>query len=227
MFDSMLQFNLLDVIAIVVFLICLAMGIRRGFLQMTFSFLSVLIAIFTARGLYAHVSLFLRENTGIYEALKDRIISALGLSDIIENYIQQGEEAILSRLPLSSILIDKLNENNIPSVRSALSAVTLEDYIGSFLANIGLNILSAILVFILVMIIMHLAASVLKIIAKLPIIRTFDKAGGALVGALIGFIAVWALVSINLLLSEDMVSSSYIGRFLSDSGFLLRIFTDI
>ena len=216
MFDNIPQFNMLDIIALVLFCLCFLIGLRRGLFRMIFSFLSLLIAFFIARGLYLPVSSFLRENTGIYNALKERIIAALGLSDIIDRYIQQGEEVILSHLPLPQSLVDMLVENNIPTVRSALSALTLEDYIGSFLANIALNILSMIFVFILAMIIMQIIASALHLIVKLPLIRSFDKAGGALIGVLIGFVAVWLLVTISMFISHELVYFSLVGQFFLD-----------
>lgn len=229
----MFDFNILDAVAFFIFLLCLFIGIRKGFLQMTFGFFSLMISVYAARVLYLPVSLFVRESTGLYEVLKGRIISAMGLSYIIEGYIDQGEEIILSRLPLPGVLIDTLAENNIPAVRQALQALTIEDYIGSFLALMGLNIISAAIVFILIMLMMYLAGSVIRLIVKLPVIRTFDKAGGAIAGALIGATAVWIIVTVYLSLFAwvsppgDVFGTSLLVQFLYERGLLLRGITDI
>jgi len=201
---------------------------------MTFGLVSIIIALYIAHRLYPYVGTLLREHTGIYEFIKAHIISTLGLGDIIENYVAQGEAAIVSSLPLPEAILNMLTQNNIPSVRQMLGAHTLEDYIGSFLANIFMNILSAATVFILVIVIMRLIGSAIDIIARLPIIRSFNKLGGALTGALMGCIAIWILVTLYLFFfvginpsNEGIFNSSLVGQFLYDQGLLLRGLTDI
>jgi len=225
----MFGFNVLDIIAMLVFSFCLVWGVNRGFLRMTFSFVSILVSFYIARALYQPVSAFLKGSTPAYDILKTQIITALGLQEIIENYIQQGETAVLYHLPLPQVVLERLLENNTPSMRIMLGAVTLEDYIGSFLAGIGLNILALLLVFILAIILTNFIARVLRVISKLPIIRSFDRAGGALVGAVIGFLAVWTLVTLYLTLfvglsqsDGEIFNNSVVGQFLYTRGLLLR-----
>ena len=226
-------FNILDILALILFCLCVMHGIRSGFLRMAFGLLSLMAALYISQRLYPYVGAFLKDNTGIYEAVKTHIISSMGLGDIIENYIAQGEAAILSNLPLPGFMLDMLTENNTPFVRHMLGAYTLEDYIGSFLANIFMNILSAAIVFILLMIIMRSIGGAINIIAKLPIIRSFNKLGGAVAGALIGFVAIWILVTLYLFFfvsispSDGIFNNSLVGQFLYDRDLLLRGLTDI
>jgi len=227
-------FNILDILALIVFSFCVFRGIRKGLFRMAFSLLSIMIALYIARILYPHVGSLLREHTGIYEAARAHIISTLRLRDIIERYIQQGETVVLSHLPLPGIILDMLIENNTLSIRQSLGVTTLEGFIGSFLANIFMNILSAIIVFILVLVIMRFIGSTLDIIARLPFIKSFNKLGGAVTGAFVGFVAIWILVTLYLFffvgispLNEEIFNNSFVGQFLYDSGLLLRGLTDI
>jgi len=230
----MFGFNIIDIIAFAIFIFCFMLGIRRGFLRMTFSFLSLLISIYIAWRIHPVVSAFLRDITSLHEALQARIISALGLNEIIENYIQQGEAAVIYHLPLPGALREQLLENNTPIVHRLLGAITLEEYIGSFLAGIALNIIAAVIVFVLAIILTNLISSVLRIISRLPIIRTFDKAGGALAGILIGFIGIWIFVTLYLALfvgfspsDGEVFNTSLVGQFLYDHDLLLRGFTGV
>ena len=225
----MFGFNIIDIIALIILSGCIMIGAGKGFLRMTFGFLSIIVSFYIARALYRLVGAFLRESTHIYEFLKARIISALGLQEIIENYIQQGEAAVLERLPLPQIVLNMLSENNVPSVRMMPGAVTLEGYIGSFLANICIDIISIVLVFVLAIVLTKFIAGALSIISRLPIIRSFDKVGGVLIGALLGFFVVWALVTLYLTLfvglssaDGEIFNNSFTGQFLYNRGLLLR-----
>ena len=224
-------FSILDIIAVIVFLFSVMIGAGKGFLRMTFSFVRILISFWIAWTIYQPIALFLRANTPIYEALKERIISSLRIYEAVENYIHQGEGAVLSSLPLPQMVLDRLAENNTAVMRMMMGVTTLEDYIGSFLAIMCINIIAVVLVFIVAIILTNLLANVLQLISRLPVIRTFDRLGGFLVGALIGGFAVWAVVTLYITLFAsmgwfdwDVFSSSYAGQFLYEHGFLMTRF---
>jgi len=230
----MLGFNVLDIATVIVFVLCLMIGVGKGFLRMTFSFVSIIVSLYIARAIYQPISLFLRESTPIYEALKVQIILRLGIQEAIESYIHQGEGAVLSSLPLPQIVIDRLAENNTQVVRMMMGVTTFEGYIGSFLASMSINIISLILVFVATIILTNLLANVLKIISRLPVIRTFDRLGGFLVGTLVGSFAVWAMVTLYITLFASMgwfdwevFSGSYAGQFLYEHGFLVMRFIEL
>jgi len=227
----MLGFNLLDIVAVLAFAFFFFRGANKGFLRMTFSFVSILISLYITRLIYQPVSAFLRDSTPIYELLKTRIISVLGLGELIENYIAQGETAVLNNLPLPQILLRQLSENNTSAMWMTLGVTTLEEYVGSFLAGLCINIIALILVFVVAITLTNIIAGVLDIISKLPIIRTFDKLGGLLIGALIGLFAVWCVVTlyltlfINLSFSDGSTfNTSIVGQYLYTHGLLLRGF---
>ena len=224
-------FSVLDIAVAIVFLLSVIIGAGKGFLRMTFSFVRILISYWIAWTIYQPVSLFLRESTPIYELLKAQIISSLSVYEVIENYIHQGENAVLSSLPLPQMILDRLAENNTAVVRMMMGVTTLEEYIGSFLAVMCINIIAMVLVFIVAIILTNLVANVLQLISRLPVIRTFDRLGGFLVGAIIGGFAVWAVVTLYITLFASMgwfdwevFSGSYAGQFLYEHGFLMTRF---
>jgi len=230
----MIGFNVLDIVTVIVFVSCLVIGIGKGFLRMTFSFVSILVSLYIARAIHQPISVFLRESTPIYEALKAQIILRLGIQEVIESYIHQGESVVLSRLSLPQVVIDRLAENNTPLIRMMMGVTTLEDYIGSFLTNMSINIISLVLVFVAAIILTNLIANVLELISRLPVIRTFDRLGGFLVGALVGSFAVWAIVTLYITLFASMgwfdwevFNGSYAGQFLYEHGFLVLRFIEL
>ena len=228
-----LGYSILDIVAAMVFLLSVLIGAGKGFLRMTFSFVRILISCWIAWAIYQPVSMFLRESTPIYEFLKERIVLSLNVYEAIENYIHQGESAVLSSLPLPQMILERLAENNTARVRMMMGVTTLEDYIGSFLAVMSINIIAVVLVFIVTIIVTNLLANVLQLISRLPVIRTFDRLGGFLVGALIGGFSVWAVVTLYSTLFAnigwfdwEVFNSSYVAQFLYEYGFLMTRFIE-
>ena len=227
------NFNLLDMAAIIIFISCLYSGTKNGLVRMVFSLVSGLLNFYITSKLYPHVSVFLKDNTNLYTLLKSNIIESLGVGEVIGEYIAIGEEAVISNLPLPNNILAMLKQSNIPSVYDILNVATLEDYIGSFLANMFLNVISAIIVFILVALAMQLIINALNIITGLPVIRKFNKIGGALAGACMGFILIWAIINLYCLLfatgpaNEQIINTSAVSNFIYEHDLLIKGFSHV
>ena len=228
------SFNLLDIISAIIFIVCVYTGAKKGLIQMAFNLVGGLLSFYITSRLYPVVSVFLKANTNIYFLLKVKVIDTLSVGETISTYIQAGEDAVISNLPLPGSITSMIKESNIPSVYSILNVSTLEDYIGSFVANMLLNIISAVAVFVLVAVAMRFAATTLNIIARLPVIRKFNKIGGALVGSFISFMVIWAIINLYCLLfigatpaNEQILNTSQVGIFIHEQNLLLKGFTHI
>ena len=227
------NFNLLDIAAIVIFISCLYLGRQKGLVRMVFSLVSGFLSFYITSIAYPIASAFLKDNTNIYNLFKGNIIEALSVGEIIAQYIQLGEDAVIANLSLPKSILQMVKESNIPSVYDILNAATLEDYIGSFLADMLLNVICAIAVFFLVSFVMGLIINALDIIAKLPVVRKFNKLGGALAGACLGFILICATVNLYCLLlagntdNELVVKTSAAGKFVYEHDLLLKSFAHI
>jgi len=225
--------NILDIAAAIIFISCIFTGARKGLVRMIFGLVSGFLSFCAASRLYPQVSIFIKDNTNIYASLKIGIFERLNVEEIIREYIQAGENAVISNLPLPDSVLRLVEESNIPSVYDILNVSTLEDYIISFLANMLLNVICAAAVFILVSLAMRLIITALDIIAKLPVIRKFNKMGGALAGGFTGFIIIWVCVNLFCFFSAgspdnyQLINSSVTGNFIYAQGLLLKNFTHV
>jgi len=232
-FFAEFNFNPLDITAFAILAFCLYAGSRKGLVKMVFTLASGLLSFYITSRFYPVVSVFLKKNTNIYFLIKAKIIEMLAVGEAIKEYISMGEDAVISNLPLPESILGLVKESNIPSVYELLNVATLEDYIGSFLANMILNVFCAAAVFILVSLAMRFIVIALDLIARLPLIRRFNRMGGALAGACMGFIIIWAAVNLYCLLfivspdNELILSSSHTGIFIYEHGLLLKGFTHI
>lgn len=202
--------NILDLVVLAIIGLCAFTGYRRGLIMTVFRLVSFFISILLANRLYPYVSQWLRK-TPLYGALSDMVINSLGLRAFFETQTANTQAEMLSlleSLPLPDVLRGALLNYNTPDIYELLNVRTMEEYVGGYFANIALNILSMIAVFILVWLLMRVLGSALNIIGRLPVIKTFNRAGGLAAGFVMGLLLVWVgFMLINLL----FVNSSYPG----------------
>jgi len=90
---------------------------------------------------------------------------------------------------------NRVAEGTAPPDASNLFRVTaIEDHVTGFFTNVVINILSLLIVFFLVLIILYFAGKALGIVDMIPVVRTFNRLGGLIVGGLLGFGIVWIVV---------------------------------
>jgi len=186
--------QLLDVIIIVVLALFMYIGYRRGLIRTVFSLGSFVVAILLASYLYPIVAEWIR-TTPVFTGLKDYIIRTMGFEDVV----QVHAEEVIASLSLPDLLQRSLLEHNTPNIFELLNAHTIEEYIAGFFAGMAINIIAMVLVFIVVKLILGLLAGALDLVARLPVIKQFNRGGGLLLGLGQGIILIWlGLALINL-----------------------------
>jgi len=156
--------------------------------------MSFVLAIFLASHFFPTVAEWIR-NTPAYTGLKEYIMRTMGLEDVV--HIHTGE--LLYALPLPDLIRQSLMRHNTPNIFELLNVHTIEEYIAGFFAGMAINIIAMVLVFIIVRLILGFLAGLLDIVGRLPVIRTFNRGGGLILGLIQGVIIVWlGLALINL-----------------------------
>lgn len=218
--------NYIDIGVIVILLFFAVAGRMRGLVRTCFSFVPMLAGLVLTNQLYPVLSKILR-NTFIYEGLKNGVQKALKLDSIFANTIA-GSDAI-GALKLPGFLKTALVENNNPVVYNILGVNKVEEYIAGYVANICLNVLCMVVVFIVIVIACKLILTALDLIAKLPVVNFFNKTGGLAVGLLQGIIVLWIIGIVlvgfysNPLFSRffEVLNQSKVALFLYEKNVLL------
>ncbi|MEA5084570.1 MAG: CvpA family protein [Lachnospiraceae bacterium] len=182
--------NYIDIGVIVILLFFGIAGRMRGLVRTCFSFVPMLAGLVLTNQLYPVLSKVLR-STFIYEGLKNGVQKALKLDTIFANALA-GSDAI-STLKLPEFLKTALVENNNPVVYNVLGVNKIEEYIAGYVANICLNVLCMVAVFVVIVIACKFILAALDLIAKLPVINFLNKTGGLAVGLLQGLIVLWVI----------------------------------
>lgn len=201
---------LIDLILIAIIALFTFIGYKRGLIKVAFGLVSFILAIVISVVIYKPVSNFIIEYTPIDDSIEAAITEKLDSSDITK----EETENIVSTY-----------YNNIKNASTNVIADGMSKTI--------INISCMIIVFIVAKIILFFFKFAGDLIAKLPLIKQFNSAGGFLYGLLKGFVIVYLLlalialiapiVNINQLLT--MINNSIITNIMYNNNIIFILFS--
>jgi hypothetical protein len=184
-------------------------GIYRGFMQSIIRMLSVLLSSAISLGAYPLICSMARK-TFAYTQLKEAIITHLSIREMVIESTKQGQSMLIESLPVPAVFKDSLMVNNNSVVYDLLGVDNIVDYIGGFLANIALNVIVSILLFVCSYAIIRFMSRTLRIMRRIPVLRTFGRAGGGISGLVIGVVFVWAMFALlDVFVSQPFYETVY------------------
>lgn len=187
---------LLDVAVVLIVLLSIIAGYRKGFVKTSFKFGMLIAAFIIANSFSPMFSQYL-QTTDVYESITNDIRSKIS-SGIVQNNVrdkqQNGSEpelyVILSELGFD---VDSAVENYNNALKQSK-----EDAIKSLDKNIVIpfcRMLISAVSFVIVLVVSIVALKVLmwllELVFKLPVLKTFNKSAGALAGVLVGLFKVF------------------------------------
>ncbi|MCL1999622.1 MAG: CvpA family protein [Turicibacter sp.] len=183
---------MLDLIVFAWFGLFMYVGYKRGLIETLFNFVSLILAIVLSAVLYPIVAGMLRQ-TVIFDALRDYIMRTMGLEEIVNVHATER----IANLPVPELLRNVLLASYQNSdVYGAFGIGIIEAYIADFFAGLAMNILAIVFVFVLVKVALAILSNVLDLVERLPIIRTFNRGGGVLIGFFRCVLVLWVAFAV-------------------------------
>lgn len=218
-----MSFIIYDLIPLAVLLLFAFRGARRGLIRTLFSLLALLVALVGAILVSNHwaapVSGWLQPT--MRPAVESAVESALP-DGIADAELPSGQLLLLlkqTELPmgLNRFLEDAQEEDVLPGESIPLSE-SLTDFLSTRLADAAAHIGLFLLSFFLILILWHLLARALDLVAHLPGLKTLNQLGGFLLGILRGalllFIAAWLIRWLwSDLIPADVIDQTRLIRF--------------
>lgn len=171
-------------------------GYRRGFLRQAVWFAALIATLFIVTKISPYVSGFLIDNTTLKDKVKAKIITVYEneRDDKMPEVAGPGDErenVLIDSLGLPSLISDSLKSNNTTEIYDRLAVSLFEEYIAGYLSMlsikagtfVGLFIVLAVLEFVLIM--------AVKILEKIPVLRTFNRLLGMAVGLTLSLVFIW------------------------------------
>jgi uncharacterized membrane protein required for colicin V production len=215
--------NYIDLGILILVASCALFGYQQGLIRTVYRLASFFISLILARILYPHVAKIL-SGTVLYDIIQESVKSGLNLENFVAEYATGMQTEIIDALPLPAQLRGLLHAQFSPDVHGILQVETIEDYISAFFANIAINGIAIVAVFLLIIIILSVVGAVLDVVGKLPVIKTFNNYGGLIFGIIMGAGISWiAIIAMSLLFTTanpefyEILQNSFIARRVLDS----------
>lgn len=170
-------------------------GLKRGLVKMAFSLVSVFVILILVNILTPSVKQLLK-NTPIYDGINHNIEAYVkeNVANATEEMTQTGVNAqkkIIEGLPLPNGVKNSLIDNNNQQSYDSMKVDTFSEYVAEYLSDMILGALTFIIVFVVLTVLVKVLIHVLNIVTKLPVIKTFNTAGGAIIGLAEAIIILW------------------------------------
>ena len=206
---------IVDIVIIGIILLCLIIGYVRGLTGSLIKILSFVLSIIIAFILFVPISNFIINNTQIDEKIEQSIREKL-----IDNS-QEDEK-------MPEAITDYIGQKVEQATDDAKEAI-----INSTARDVSITIVKSgtwIILFIIARILLIFLKFITGLIARLPVIKQFDKLGGIIYGILEGLVIVYVLLAIISFASPVVdgsfikdIEKSNVGSVLYNDNLLLKI----
>lgn len=169
---------IIDLILIAIIALFTFIGYKKGLIKVAFGLVSFILAIAISVIIYKPVSNFIINYTSIDDSIEALITERLDSSETT----QEETENIVS--------------NYYNNIKNASTSV-----IANGMSKTIINVSCMLIVFIVTKIILFFFRFAGDLIAKLPLIKQFNSAGGFIYGLLKGFIIIYGLLALITILS--------------------------
>ena len=222
--------NILTIIILAVFALCVFSGYRKGFLKTAFSLVSWILVLVLCNFAAPIVTDLLVQNTDIEVVVQTAVEGQMmaAIEQMGEGYDISGLEAALPAELKTLLLGDK--ESVMDLFLSSHAPMDLSPVVNGIIGVLGF-----VITVILLRIAMVVVEFLLGVVGKLPLIGPMDKLLGIACGGAKGLIWSWvilAIVSILALTGTNTELASYIAQselltWLQDNNLLLNVIASI
>lgn len=168
-------------------------GHYRGFLRIAVSMTALVMSLVIVRLAMPYVTSFVKQHTAFHHVIEQGVLKIAGAETEAGEAAQlpAGQRALIEQLHLPEQMKEALIENNNNEVYRILGVDAFIDYVSTYIANMLLTVIGAVLLFIIVYIALRLIMRWLDLIARIPIISGINQIAGAVLGGIQGLLLLW------------------------------------
>lgn len=202
-----------DVGIAVIFAVCIASSMKKGFIKSTASILSIVLTIV----------MMLAFSDGINEYLKNSELGECIGERVSESLTKQTDEEKASDYILSLPGFLKPAAEELDKTAQELTNKTSEGITSAII-----NLLSILLLYIAVRILLFFALKLLNALFKLPVLKSVNKIAGMAIGAVNALFIVYILCACLIFFGtgdmSEIIKNTFIAHYFYDNNILLEMF---
>ena len=203
---------IIDIVIIGIILLCLYGGYRKGLIGLAFSIVSFVAALIIASILFSPISSYVINNTEFDDNIKNAIIINFNSEEHTENSESNFITAYIDEQ------IDETKGKTLEIVATEISKMCIKGIV-------------FIVLFIVVRIVLVFFKAIANLIAKLPILKQFNKLGGIIFGLLKGLVITYGVLAVLLLVSPMFndakffkeLNNSFIGGMMYNNNIIVKM----
>ena len=227
---SDVNYLLIAVVAVILFGVI--RGYRKGFLRIAVSLASLIFVVFLASKVSTIVGDFIIDRTPVYEDVRHKIVEIYAEKNgVLDNSVSDNQSLTIQSYELPELIASALITNNTQHMYNVLAASLFEEYISGFLAKIVIKAGSFVGLFIVFAIFVFIILGVVKILEKIPVLRTLNRLSGMVAGLSVSLIFVWVFFTAAMIFFTNSIGtwmfiqirSSQFLTFLFNNNLLLKI----
>ena len=226
----------LDGIIILIFVIFIAAGVKKGFVKSALGIVSTVAAAIIAINLYPFVSQMIRD-TVVYSNLtgnlNEKISTYVGDSldeDKLSGLIDDAPEGFKLALKGFGTNVENVKKEFSEMIKNGEENASekIADYIVTPAAEMVSNAIAIILLFFVSLLLLNLIILLLDLIFKLPVLKTANKFLGGVAGFLVAILVVLLFcTAVNVALPYLAGAGVNIDPETAKGAFIFRMFTEI
>lgn len=214
--------NILSIVILLIVLLFMVRGYRKGLVQMVASMTTLILAIFLVSIATPHISNVLKTRTPVYNMIEEKCEDLIKSgTDQISSKIEESEW--IENLKVPGFLQEMIKENNNTVSYEKMNVDSFREYISHFLATMILNVVSYIITFIAALILIKVIAGALGLLTHLPVIHSMNRILGAVMGLIQSLLLIWLfLLAVTLFGNTEW--GDYIMKMINDSSVLTALY---
>ena len=158
-------------------------GYRKGFLRLAVWFAGLIAVLFIVTKLSPYISDFLIKNTSLYDNIRENIIIAY------ENrYVENGT---MDSLGFPELITDSIESDGGSSLYDRIAVTIFTEFISGYLSALAVKAGTFVGLFILLAVAWFILITAIKILEKIPVLRTFNRLLGMACGITLSLVFIW------------------------------------
>lgn len=220
----------MDIILLMIVIVFLGImffaGYSKGIIQILFSFVATIVAFVLAMMLSGPIETVIKK-TPMYDSVKEQMSDYVTkqIEDEVNTSSIEAQKEAIKKLNMPSVIEDKLITNNTSAEMIDMGVNSFSEYIATYLANVLVQALSVIVMFLIIKIILRIVTTALNIVSRLPVIKEVNKSLGGIVGLAEGVLVLWVACLVLTAFAGTSIGQNLLAA-ISDNGILNFIYSN-